>query len=149
MRWDYSPLDINPVFPGLGEQLLLLWWWWWSSSSLLLFIIVINSLFKKVKNYNNSAYKNSYSFNRILIKVNELNKIEDENNKNVKKRVGSAKDTIFNIAIPKELWYESNTVSESSTMPILAFLWYPFLDCFFKTYNRFQRFYFVLSGSIG
>ena len=24
MRWDYLPLDINPVFPGLGELLLLL-----------------------------------------------------------------------------------------------------------------------------
>ena len=24
MRWDYLPLDINPVFFGLGELLLLL-----------------------------------------------------------------------------------------------------------------------------
>ena len=24
MRWDYLPLDINPVFSGLGELLLLL-----------------------------------------------------------------------------------------------------------------------------
>ena len=83
--------------------LLLLLYYYYHYYYYYFIIIVINSLFKKVKNYNNSAYKNSYSFNRILIKVNELNKIEDENNKNVKKRVGSAKDTIFNIAIPKEL----------------------------------------------
>ena len=23
MRWDYSPLDINPVFPGLGETIII------------------------------------------------------------------------------------------------------------------------------
>ena len=24
MRWDYSPLDINPVFPGLGEIIIII-----------------------------------------------------------------------------------------------------------------------------
>ena len=24
MRWDYSPLDINPVFPGLGEVITII-----------------------------------------------------------------------------------------------------------------------------
>ena len=24
MRWDYSPLDINPVFPGLGETITII-----------------------------------------------------------------------------------------------------------------------------
>ena len=23
MRWDYSPLDINPIFPGLGEIIII------------------------------------------------------------------------------------------------------------------------------
>ena len=23
MRWDYPPLDINPVFPGLGETIII------------------------------------------------------------------------------------------------------------------------------
>ena len=32
MRWDYLPLDINPVFSGLGELLLLL---------LLLFLLLL------------------------------------------------------------------------------------------------------------
>ena len=42
MRWDYAPLDINPVFPGLGELLLLL---------LLLFIIITSIQYmKQVKN---------------------------------------------------------------------------------------------------
>ena len=24
MRWDYSPLDINPVFSGLGEIIIII-----------------------------------------------------------------------------------------------------------------------------
>ena len=24
MRWDYPPLDINPVFPGLGEPIIII-----------------------------------------------------------------------------------------------------------------------------
>ena len=24
MRWDYPPLDINPVFPGLGEIIIII-----------------------------------------------------------------------------------------------------------------------------
>ena len=24
MRWDYIPLDINPVFPGLGETIIII-----------------------------------------------------------------------------------------------------------------------------
>ena len=24
MRWDYAPLDINPVFPGLGEIIIII-----------------------------------------------------------------------------------------------------------------------------
>ena len=24
MRWDYSPLDINPIFPGLGEIIIII-----------------------------------------------------------------------------------------------------------------------------
>ena len=24
MRWDYPPLDINPVFPGLGETIIII-----------------------------------------------------------------------------------------------------------------------------
>ena len=24
MRWDYAPLDINPVFPGLGEIIFII-----------------------------------------------------------------------------------------------------------------------------
>ena len=23
MRWDYPPLDVNPVFPGLGEIIII------------------------------------------------------------------------------------------------------------------------------
>ena len=33
MRWDYPSLDINPVFPGLGEIIIII-------------IIIIISLFK-------------------------------------------------------------------------------------------------------
>ena len=35
MRWDYPSLDINPVFPGLGEIILII-----------SIIIIIISLFK-------------------------------------------------------------------------------------------------------
>ena len=38
MRWDYLPLDINPVFSGLGELLLLL---------LLLLLLFLLLLFTK------------------------------------------------------------------------------------------------------
>ena len=24
MRWDYPPLDINPVFPGLGDIIIII-----------------------------------------------------------------------------------------------------------------------------
>ena len=24
MRWDYPPLDVNPVFPGLGEIIIII-----------------------------------------------------------------------------------------------------------------------------
>ena len=24
MKWDYPPLDINPVFPGLGDQTIII-----------------------------------------------------------------------------------------------------------------------------
>ena len=46
--------------------------------------------------YNNSTYKNSYLFNRMLIKVNRneiyiKQKIGDKNNKNVKNRTRFAK----------------------------------------------------------
>ena len=36
MRWDYPSLDINPVFPGLGEIIII---------SIIIIIIII-SLFK-------------------------------------------------------------------------------------------------------
>ena len=32
MRWDYPPLDINPVFPGLGEFFIII----------IIIIIIIN-----------------------------------------------------------------------------------------------------------
>ena len=37
MRWDYPSLDINPVFPGLGEIIII---------SIIIIIIIIISLFK-------------------------------------------------------------------------------------------------------
>ena len=37
MRWDYPSLDINPVFPGLGEIIIII--------SIIIIIIII-SLFK-------------------------------------------------------------------------------------------------------
>ena len=35
MRWDYPPLDINPVFPGLGEIIII---------SIIISIIILLSL---------------------------------------------------------------------------------------------------------
>ena len=35
MRWDYPPLDINPIFAGLGEIIIVI----------IIIIIIINSLF--------------------------------------------------------------------------------------------------------
>ena len=46
MRWDYAPLDINPVFHGLGEFLLLLFL---LSSSLLLLLLLLILLLLLVK----------------------------------------------------------------------------------------------------
>ena len=64
---------------------------------------MLNKLF--VEPYNNSTYKNSYSCNRMLIKVNRnekvKQKIEDKNNKNAKNRKRFVKHTIFSIS--KEL----------------------------------------------
>ena len=39
MRWDYPSLDINPVFPGLGEIIIII-------SIIIIIIIIIISLFK-------------------------------------------------------------------------------------------------------
>ena len=38
MRWDYPPLDINPVFPGLGVTIILI----------LILIIILNFEFQKL-----------------------------------------------------------------------------------------------------
>ena len=34
MRWDYIPLDINPVFPGLGETIIII--------IIIIIVVVIN-----------------------------------------------------------------------------------------------------------
>ena len=36
MRWDYAPLDINPVFPGLGVNSIS-----WSLDIIIIIIIII------------------------------------------------------------------------------------------------------------
>ena len=41
MRWDYPLLDINPVFPGLGDIITII---------IIIIIIIINIAFKKIKN---------------------------------------------------------------------------------------------------
>ena len=42
MRWDYPPLDINPVFPGLGEIII-------SIIIIIIIIVVIIIFLNKVK----------------------------------------------------------------------------------------------------
>ena len=39
MRWDYPPLDINPVFPGLGDLFIIIII---TTTIIIIFIIIIN-----------------------------------------------------------------------------------------------------------
>ena len=70
----------------------------------------------------------------------------DKNNKNVKNKTGFTKNyIIFKIkgimmSILHHLVLQNLQSSKKST---LAHLWYLFLDCFFKTIQRFQKFHFV------
>ena len=43
MRWDYPPLDINPVFAGLGEIIIII-------IAFVIIIVIIITTFIHIKN---------------------------------------------------------------------------------------------------
>ena len=43
MRWDYTLLDINPVFPGLGEIIVII------IIIIIIFIVIVNQQHVQVK----------------------------------------------------------------------------------------------------
>ena len=43
MRWDYPPLDINPVFAGLGEIIIII-------IAFVIIIVIIITTFIDIKN---------------------------------------------------------------------------------------------------
>ena len=43
MRWDYPPLDINPVFAGLGEIIIII-------IAFIIIIVIIITTFIHIKN---------------------------------------------------------------------------------------------------
>ena len=52
MRWDYPPLDINPVFPGLGE----------------IIVIIIITIIIIIKNYSQKELAFPKSYLQLLFK---------------------------------------------------------------------------------
>ena len=51
MRWDYAPLYINPVFPGLGEIIIIV--------IIIIFIIIIIIIITFTIENNSSYYAKS------------------------------------------------------------------------------------------
>ena len=57
MRWDYPPLDINPVFPGLGEIIVII-----------IITIVIIIIIYIIKNYSQKELAFPKSYLQLLFK---------------------------------------------------------------------------------
>ena len=57
MRWDYAPLDINPVFPGLGEIIVII-----------IITIVIIIIIYIIKNYSQKELAFPKSYLQLLFK---------------------------------------------------------------------------------
>ena len=57
MRWDYPPLDIKPVFPGLGEIIVII-----------IITIVIIIIIYIIKNYSQKELTFPKSYLQLLFK---------------------------------------------------------------------------------